>query len=274
MARAHVGGVDIEYESQGQGEAVLFIHGAVIAREFGSVIDRPEFDKGRFNAITYDRRGYRNSSRDAAPLTMEGQAEDAADLLRHLGVERAHIVGHSFGGAVALALALTAPELVQSLVLLEPAILIGDSAEAYRESLLHLMAEGRTTSAEDMVANAFAPRFGPGFRAIMEAAAPDAYQQALEDVDVALTLDAPAVVDFVFTESEARAIEQPTLCVTGEGSEALWHRFGEVQRALLSWLPHAEGYVLPRATHALHLQNPIEFTARLLQFLESHRIQK
>jgi pimeloyl-ACP methyl ester carboxylesterase len=47
-----------------------------------------------------------------------------------------HVVGHSFGGCIALQLALDSPHVVRSLALLEPALFVGASARSYRESLL------------------------------------------------------------------------------------------------------------------------------------------
>src|SRR5690606_28991329 len=69
------------------------------------------------------------------PTSIEQQAEDFARLLAELGITRAHVVGHSYGGAIALQLAASAPDLVHSLSLLEPALLLGDSARGYRASL-------------------------------------------------------------------------------------------------------------------------------------------
>ena len=75
-----------------------------------------------FRLVAYHRRGYGNSGRVSAPVTMADQAEDALGLLDRLDVDRAHLVGHSVGGTIALQLALTCPERVSTLVLLEVSI--------------------------------------------------------------------------------------------------------------------------------------------------------
>lgn len=49
--------------------------------------------------------------------------EDCKALLAHLGVEKAHFIGHSRGGVIAMLMAIDHPEMVQTLVLLEPAIM-------------------------------------------------------------------------------------------------------------------------------------------------------
>jgi pimeloyl-ACP methyl ester carboxylesterase len=57
------------------------------------------------------------------PFSLAQQAADCRALLEYLDIERAHVVGHSSGGLIALRLALDAPQVVHSLVLLEPALL-------------------------------------------------------------------------------------------------------------------------------------------------------
>jgi pimeloyl-ACP methyl ester carboxylesterase len=71
--------------------------------------------------ITYHQRGQAGSPRgDGSPaVTFEEHAADAALLLRHLGVRRAHVAGHPTGAAIALQLALDQPDVVHTLVLLE-----------------------------------------------------------------------------------------------------------------------------------------------------------
>jgi pimeloyl-ACP methyl ester carboxylesterase len=79
----------------------------------------------RYRLIRYHRRGYAGSTKHepGASFSIGRQAADALAVLRHLGIERAHIVGHSYGGVIALKLAPDAPQVVHSLTLLEPAIM-------------------------------------------------------------------------------------------------------------------------------------------------------
>ena len=86
----------------------------------------------RYQLVRYHRRGYAGSSTVGRSFSITDQATDCAELIRGLGIERAHIVGHSSGGPIALQLALDAPEMVESLVLLEPGLL-----DVPRRSLAH-----------------------------------------------------------------------------------------------------------------------------------------
>jgi pimeloyl-ACP methyl ester carboxylesterase len=65
-----------------------------------------------YRLIGYHRRGYAGSSRTAGPVTIADQAADLARLLDILGVERAYVAGHSYGGLIATQLTLTRPDLV------------------------------------------------------------------------------------------------------------------------------------------------------------------
>ncbi|MGD9893084.1 MAG: alpha/beta fold hydrolase, partial [Dehalococcoidia bacterium] len=118
MERMTVDGADLEIEVRGTGEPVLLVHGALIADAFAPLLAESALTE-RYRLIQYHRQGYAGSSRVDRPVSIEQQTADARAVLRHVGVERAHIAGHSYGGVIALQLALDAPEVVQSLVLLE-----------------------------------------------------------------------------------------------------------------------------------------------------------
>src|SRR5215218_9684751 len=104
LNRASVDGAELEYEVTGTREPVVFIHGAFIADTFRPLLAEPSL-AGRYRLILYHRRGYADSSRASGPVSVAQQAADCRALLRHLGVQRAHVVGHSYGGIVALQLA-------------------------------------------------------------------------------------------------------------------------------------------------------------------------
>ena len=264
MERAAVDGVTLEYEVWGTGEPVALIHGALVADTFGPLSAQPSLARG-FRLISYHRRGYASSSHTAGPVSVAIQAADCRALLRHMGVERAHVVGHSFGGAVALQLALDAPEVVHSLALLEPALMIGASAESYRASLAAGTQRYREVRAS-VVVDEFLQARWPGYVAILDQLLPGAFAQAVADAGTAFEAELPGLLDWHFGEDEARRITQPTLVVLGGESDALSPRFGETHRLLLAWLPRAEGFLLPGMTHFLQLENPRGVATALADF--------
>jgi hypothetical protein len=94
LDRARTDGAELAYEVSGTGEPVVFIHGAFIADTFRRLLAEPRL-AGRYRLILYHRRGYAGSSRVSGPVGIAQQDADCQALLRHLGVERAHVVGHS-----------------------------------------------------------------------------------------------------------------------------------------------------------------------------------
>jgi pimeloyl-ACP methyl ester carboxylesterase len=266
--RASLDGTDLEYEVSGTGEPVVFIHGAFIADTFRPLLAEPSL-AGRYRLILYHRRGYAGSSRASGPVSVALQAADCRALRRHLGVERAHIVGHSYGGDVALQLALDDSSVSHSLALLEPGLMVGAGAQDYRESLARGVERYHEAGAEVVVDEFLRARW-PGYRAALERVLPGAFVQAVTDAGTWFEHELPGQLDWRFGEAEARRIGQPTLSVLGGESDALWSRFGETHRLLLGWLPHAEGSVLPGTTHLMQMQDPRGMAEALGAFWARH----
>src|SRR5512135_1014124 len=210
MEHLEVDDVVMEYEVHGQGEPVLLIHLSVLADGLARPLrSQPEL-ASRYQLIHYYRRGYMGSSLGAKPLTAALEAGDAAALLRHLGVKTAHVVGHSFGGSIALQLAVDAPDLVHSLALLEPLLpaapgaqdrlgaLFGPVLEAYRS--------GNKRQAVEIFNNA---TFGPGWETIIGQAIPGGIEQMVKAVDTFIMGELKPLQEWEFGPAEAAAIKQP-----------------------------------------------------------------
>jgi 3-oxoadipate enol-lactonase len=112
---AHVDGLELYYEIHGAGPRLLNISGTGgdLRR---SMPDRSPLNRS-FEVLSYDQRGLGRSSKPATEYTMADYADDAAALLAHLGWDRCHVVGTSFGGMVAQNLAARHPERIDRLVL-------------------------------------------------------------------------------------------------------------------------------------------------------------
>lgn len=106
----------LAYEVVGDGAAVLMIQGVGVA---GSGW-RPQVEalSRAARCVTFDNRGLGRSQLGAAAVSVEQMADDARAILDAEGISTAHVIGHSLGGPVALALALAAPDRVLSLALL------------------------------------------------------------------------------------------------------------------------------------------------------------
>ncbi|HEY0052295.1 MAG TPA: alpha/beta hydrolase [Caulobacteraceae bacterium] len=114
-----VRGVDLAYADGGEGPAVVYLHGALTTLEEGLIGLYPTLSP-RFRMLAFDRPGHGASSSDAATGSAWRQAALLHDALKQLGVERPVLVGHSFGGAVALAYALQFPRALAGVVAIAP----------------------------------------------------------------------------------------------------------------------------------------------------------
>ena len=110
-------GLDLYYELHGldDGAPVLNIGGSGgdLRRTFPGLLPLNK----HFQVLSYDQRGLGQSGRPDTKFTMAHYADDAAALIEHIGWERCHVMGTSFGGMVALNLAVRHPHLVDRMVL-------------------------------------------------------------------------------------------------------------------------------------------------------------
>ena len=118
MDRAKVNGVELEYEVRGAGEPVLLID-MLLPDSFVPFLSEAAL-ADRYQLIRYHKRGWVGSTHTPGPVSIREHAADAAAFLQFLGVNRAHIVGHSSGAAIGAQLTIDHAELVQTLTLLEP----------------------------------------------------------------------------------------------------------------------------------------------------------
>lgn len=113
---APVNGLQMYYEIHGSGGTpLLLLHGGLfdIDQQFGELIPGLCADR---RVIAADFQGHGRTGDVDRPLTSAGLASDVVGLLQHLGVAQADVFGFSVGGAVALHLAITHPELVRKLI--------------------------------------------------------------------------------------------------------------------------------------------------------------
>jgi pyruvate dehydrogenase E2 component (dihydrolipoamide acetyltransferase) len=117
---AEVGGRQIRYAGAGQdGDVVLLVHGYGGDRNSWLFLHEPLAERHRVYAL--DLPGHGTSSKDVGDGSVGLLADAVLGVLDAVGVERAHLVGHSLGGAVAAAVAARHPERVHSLTLIAPA---------------------------------------------------------------------------------------------------------------------------------------------------------
>lgn len=267
MDRIVVEGVGLEMEDHGAGEPVVLIHAGVCADWFKGLRDEPAL-AGSYRVISYHRAGYAGSDRVEGPFSIRQQAEQCRSLLRPLGTTRAHVVGHSSSAAIALQLALDHPDAVHSLALLETALLAVPSGPFAGDAMRAFLAGDRAAAVDIWMRGVC----GADYRAVMDRVLPGAVDRAVSDAATFFGQELPAVREWSFDRSHAERITQPTLLVLGGRSGEVSPAFGQRHDLLLAWLPRAEPFVLPDATHLLHVQNPVGMASGLARFFASHPI--
>ena len=157
----------------------------VLADGFVPLLSQPAL-ADRHLLIRYHKRGWAGSTHTPPPVSIGDHAADAAALLEHLGIPRAHIAGHSSGAAVAAQLALDRPEIVHTLILMELSLLSVPSGGRFLEQAgpaFEAYASGDHARALAMFMTAVSGLDWPTCRALLEERTPGAVAQAVEDAD-------------------------------------------------------------------------------------------
>lgn len=112
---ADVNGLHMYFEEHGTGSPLLLLHGGMLTIDidFGGLIPTLA---GRHRLIGVEMQGHGRTADIDRPITPAALAGDAVALLDHLGIARAHVLGHSMGAAVALELAVNHKDRVNSIV--------------------------------------------------------------------------------------------------------------------------------------------------------------
>lgn len=112
---ADVNGLHMYYEVYGTGSPLVLLHGGMLTIDLNFAGLIPSL-AGRHQVIGVELQGHGRTADIERAITPAASASDVVGLLDHLGIDRAHVLGHSMGGAVALELAITHPRRVRSIV--------------------------------------------------------------------------------------------------------------------------------------------------------------
>ncbi len=107
--------IQLNYEEKGKGDALILLHGNGESLDYFSA--QTEYFSKFFRTIAIDTRGHGKSPRGEMPFTIRQFADDLAEFMDEMKIERAHILGFSDGGNIALVFAIKYPERVDKLIL-------------------------------------------------------------------------------------------------------------------------------------------------------------
>jgi pimeloyl-ACP methyl ester carboxylesterase len=235
---ARVEGWPVRYEAAGQGEPVILVHGLSGSTRWWSRNVQAIAERHRVYLV--DLPGFGKMRRSRRRFILAEAADWLSEWMGAVGLERAHLVGHSMGGYICLHLAASRPEAVRRLVLVAPAgVPSGQSMVGYLGPLLEAALYATPSFLPVLVRDAL--RTGPAtlWRAARDILAGD-------------------------VREDLRRIRAPTLLIWGERDTLVPPAIGDLLRGEI---PGSRLLVLERAAHVPMFDRPKEFNAALLSFL-------
>ncbi len=249
------------YEVIGKGPELVLIPGTFADRRTWSrVVGRLS---ARFRCLLLDPRGTNETPDPGTPFTADDLADDVAAAMNAAKIERAHLVGHSLGAAVAVILAARRPELVRRLVACSPA----PAPDVYLNAVLDLWAGLAGSTAPDHIVHLgiVINSFGRGafengtVRAIVD----EMDRHPLARATIRRYVECNGALDL---NPVMRNVDASTLVVVG-AQDALTGV--DAARTVASSIPGARLEVIDGAGHGPHLETPMAFARIVTSFLTS-----
>lgn len=251
---------ELVVESVGKGEPLVLIHGWAVDRRMWAH-QLPVLRK-RFRVITYDRRGFGQST---TPANLDHEVEDLQAILAHFAIERAALMGMSQGGRIAVRFASQYPEWVSALVLQGPSMdgLIpppADSLSPLMNELARALREGdRPGFVQRLSAH---PLLDPGTRFTAARAELMAMVNDYRGEDLLASPLAEAAIDESI--EQLGKITAPTLVITGS-KESYWLR--QVADYTARNIRGARRRVIRGGRHFVNMTHIADYNRVVLDFL-------
>jgi pimeloyl-ACP methyl ester carboxylesterase len=264
---AHVNGAKFYYEELGTGPALVMVHGGYIDRRMWD--DQFEVFAEHFRVIRYDARRHGLTKARPGPYS---DHDDLRALLKHLGIEKACVMGLSLGGRIVIDFATAYPEMVAALIPVAPGISGWhfDSPEmaAYMSELRAAYRSGDA----DSIVEVYQRAWTDGPKRKPEQVDPKVRERvrvmAHRSVSIGRGDSRSGLPDPPATESIGK-IRAPTLVVVGDLDMPVIYQIVDL---LVSEIPGAQRAVIPGAAHMVNMEKPAEFNKVVLEFLSENSI--
>jgi len=250
-----------------KGSPIVLLHCFTCAIDWWDGM-RPRLEVGH-RVIAVDLLGHGGSEKPAGGYTPENQAKVVAEALERLGVSDATVVGHSLGGAVAVALAQRSPRLVGRVTIVDmpPDNSYGDLGFLAGLAFQPVLGEALWTIKPDFsVRDGLSVAFAPGFDV------PDAFVEDVKRMTYTAYDESPSgVEDFIGAESlgrRMRATGKPLLVTMGAEEQIV----DDPQRALDQYAAEVLGArtkLIAGAGHSPNVEKPAETASLVLAFAKS-----
>jgi pimeloyl-ACP methyl ester carboxylesterase len=264
MSTTNVDGLEMYYEIEGDGPAVVFI-GGMTQDHVGWMTQVPAVSAAGYRCVTFDSRDAGQTAPSAKPYDIRQMAGDTLGLMDAIGVSSAHIVGLSMGGMIGQEMAIDSPHRVSSLTLVCTCAAI----EPQMAGILRAWKAARPHCDEvDFVLMLSSWLFTHRF--YQHAAAVEGFLQLVRNNPFPQSVagfirqcDAVLAHD---TRDRVSAITTPTRVIVGTEDALTPARYSQW---LADSIPGAELIQVPNAAHLLSLETPDEFNRVLIEFLQA-----
>ena len=267
MPLIKAGNINLNYDTYGDGEPLLLIMGFGMAGA-GWIPSLPFFSG--FKCIYFDNRGTGLSDKPEGIYTVEQMADDASNLLRALGIDKAKVFGVSMGGMIAQELTLRHPDQVNKVVL-GCTMAGGPTAKmASPEILERLMTANKIMGTDpdkalDLLLPAIMPpefvAEHPEIKPMMLAGAKMIPPTPPETADRAF-----AGIQQFNSYDRLSQVKCPVLITHGDKDVLV---LPENANIIKSKIPQAEMYIIPGAGHAFQAADPVGIHTRIAQWLRN-----
>jgi pimeloyl-ACP methyl ester carboxylesterase len=253
---------------------VVLIHGAMTRDLLKPLMDEL-VKKDRYQVIHYGRRGHGGHGLPGETVDIPGQVADVVAVLDALGVDKAHVAGHSFGAYIALEMATQAAGRLLSAVLLEPPLAQAQT-EAVQQALkelaevaMPLVVDKYTSGDADGAVTAFLD-FTSGVQdavELIEPALPEgARALAAADLNTWLQADLPAMGSWM---ADPAAVMQLTMPIVWTGGAESPPFFADSRALVQEWRPAMKAATIVGAGHYFPVLKPAETATALDELLRS-----
>ena len=263
MPKADLGDLQIYYEAHGEGPPVLLVPGLGGIGAYWQP-NIPAFS-AKHRVIIHDHRGTGQSTRSKIEYSVDQMTDDLVRLMDHMQIDRAHLVGHSTGGAIGQTLAVTRPERLASLVIYSS----WTRADPFFKRIFEARRTLLTTAGAAAYVRSTAAFLYPDWwinrnAALLEEREKITIPSFPAPEIVASRID--AIVAFDRTADLAR-IKAPTLVICAKDDFLTPPYFSE---ELARRIPGAELQLLDKGGHCASDATPDAFNAAVLGFLQQH----
>jgi pimeloyl-ACP methyl ester carboxylesterase len=255
--RRSVNGADLQVQDEGKGaEAILLLHG--LGTSLGVWDDLAPLLAGRFRVVRFDLRGLGGSSGpEMPPYSLGLWARDAKVLLDQLELQRAVVVSHGYGAAVALEMALDFPMATRGMVAVSPLLRVPAGVAAGARQQMETAERQGMAAVIPLVQQQIAP-VGSGATGVFDRLRPSL--QATEPASYARTARAMMRADL---SDRIEDVAKPTLVVVGQHDPLATVALA---RELEETISGARIQILPGVSHLLPLEAPQELARLITDF--------